>query len=100
MIAPASRRSRFEIYVDILTEIKNGTVLPTRIMYGANLSWSTLIQTLEKLTTQGLIEEQPIESNKRKKNSYTLTEKGNNFLNYLNRINELIEPQKTVEIPA
>ena len=100
MIAPASRRSRFEIYVDILTEIKNGTVLPTRIMYGANLSWSTLIQTLEKLTAQGLIEEQPIESNKRKKNSYTLTEKGNNFLNYLNRVNELIEPQKTVEIPA
>lgn len=43
------RRSRFEIYVDILTEIKRGTGLPTRIMYGTNVSWNPLKNTLEKL---------------------------------------------------
>jgi len=88
-----------EIYVDTLTEIKNGTTLPTKIMYGAYLSWSMLIQTLENLTAQGLIEEQPIEGSKRTRNTYTLTGKGNNVLNYLNQVKELLEPE-TVEIPA
>ena len=96
----APRRSRFEIYVDVLTEIKNGTILTTKIMYGANLSWTTLIETLEKLTAQGLVDEQPIEGNKRTKKIYTLTGKGDNVLNYINLINEILEPEETVEIPV
>jgi len=50
-----SRRSRFEMYVDILTEIKRGTGLPTHIMYGSNLSWNPLKNTLEKLVAKGFI---------------------------------------------
>ena len=94
----ASRRSRFEIYIDVLIEIKNGTVLPTKIMYGANLSWNTLQQTLETLTAQGFIEEQHMEGNKRSKNIYTLTRKGNKVLNYLKKIKEILEPQEIVEL--
>ena len=88
-----SRRSRFEIYIDTLTEIGNGTILPTKIMYGANLSWSTLVETLELLKAQDLIEEHPIEGNKRTKRIYSLTDKGNNILNYLKKVKEILEPE-------
>ena len=94
------KRSRLEIYADVLTEIKSGTSLTIKIMYGANLSWTTIKKTLETLTAQGLIEEQTIEGSKRTKKIYTLTGKGNNALNYLNKINELMDPHKTVEIPV
>jgi predicted transcriptional regulator len=49
MIRMANRRSKLEIYVDILQEIMNGTVIPTRIMYAANLSWKPLQETLKSL---------------------------------------------------
>jgi len=93
-----SRRSRFEIYVDILTEIDSGTILPTQIMYGANMNWNTLKRALEKLIAQGFIEEQPIYGIKRSNRIYKLTERGNNFLNYLKTVKEILGPE-TIEIP-
>jgi predicted transcriptional regulator len=33
-----NRRSKLEIYMGILEEINSGVIIPTRIMYGANLS--------------------------------------------------------------
>jgi len=94
-----SRRSKFEIYVDILTEIKSGTVIPTRIMYGANLSWKPLKQILKTLTAQGLIVEQSMDKgDKRTKKAYALTEKGENVLKYFNRAKGLMELERAVEI--
>jgi len=93
------RRSRFEMYVDVLTEIESGTGLPTQIMYGASMNWTTLKQTLETLTAKGLIEEQTMEIGKRIKNVYTLTENGNTVLKYINVMKELLEPE-AVEIPV
>ena len=93
-----ARRSRFKIYVDILTEIKSGTVLPTKIMYGANLNWTMLKKALEKLKAKGLIQEQSMEINKISNRSYTLTEKGDNVLNYLKTVNNILDPD-TTEIP-
>ena len=90
-----SRRSRFEIYVDILTEIESGTVLPTQIMYGANMSWNPLVNTLDKLVAKGFIDEQSIDGNKISKRSYTLTEKGGNVLNYLKTVNRILDPDIT-----
>ena len=95
-----SRRSTFEMYVDVLTEIKNGTVLPTRIMYGACMNWKTTKKILEHLKAQEFIEEQPLEKDKRSKNIYILTGKGNNVLNYLNKVTKLLETEKTIEIMA
>ncbi len=86
-----SNRSIFEMYAEVLTEIKNGTVLPTRIMYATNLNWKTAKKILKNLTAQGFIDEQPLENDKRSKNSYTITEKGNTALDYLNKINNLLE---------
>ena len=88
------KRSRLEIYADVLTEIKSGTSLTIKIMYGTNLSWRTIKKTLKKLTAQGLIKEQTIKGCKRTKKIYTLTEKGNNALNYINKINELLKFRK------
>lgn len=93
-------RSRFEIYMDTLAEIKGGTVIPTRIMYGANLSWKPLMQTLRTLTTHGLIEEQSNGDDKRTKKVYALTEKGGNVLKYFNCVKGLMELEKAIEISA
>lgn len=93
-----ARRSRFKIYIDILTEIKSGTCLPTKIMYGANLNWTMLKKALEKLKAKELIQEQSMEINKSSKSIYTLTEKGDKVLNYLKKVNEILEPE-TTEIP-
>ena len=92
------RRSRFKIYVDVLAEIKSGTVLPTKIMYGANLNWTMLKKALEKLKAKGLIQEQSMEINKVSKRMYTLTEKGDKVLNYLKKVNEILDPE-TTDIP-
>ncbi len=95
----SGRRSRFEMYVDILTEIRNGTVLPTRIMYGTNLSWKPLKQMLKTLTAQGIIEAQSMDDgDKRTNKSYALTEKGEKVLTYFNRAKGLLELEKVVEI--
>lgn len=91
------RRSRFEIYVDILAKIKSGTVIPTRIMYEANLSWKPLKQTLRMLTAQGLVKQSKCDD-KRTKKVYSLTEKGENVLNYFNRAKGLLELEKAAEL--
>ena len=83
------------MYVDILTEIESGTVLPTQIMYGANMSWNPLKRTLDKLKAKGFIEEQSIEGSNISKRSYTLTEKGDNVLNYLRTVNKILDPETT-----
>ncbi|MBM3291602.1 hypothetical protein FJY84_02875 [Candidatus Bathyarchaeota archaeon] len=91
----SARRSKFEIYIDILTEIKTGTIIPTRIMYGANLSWKPLKYILETMCNQGLIEEYSLlEGDKRTKKAYRLTEKGDNVLKYFNRAKDLMEIEK------
>lgn len=85
------RRSKLEIYLDVLEVIRNGTSQPTRIMYGANLSWKPLKKVLGSLVSQGLIME--IESkdrDKRTKRSYRITKKGDSVLRYFSRVKELV----------
>jgi len=94
-----SRRSKFEIYIDILNEIRGGTVIPTRIMYGANLSWKPLKQILKNFITNGLIVERVSDDgDKRKRKVYALTEKGENVLKYFSRAKGLMELEKAVDI--
>ena len=87
-----NRRSKFEIYIDILTQIRSGINIPTRIMYSSNLSWKPLKQILLTLIKQGLIQDFQIdEGDKRTKISYKITEKGDNVLRYFNRAKDLME---------
>jgi predicted transcriptional regulator len=86
------RRSKFEIYIDIISLIKNGIVIPTRIMYNANLSWKPLKEILNTLCAQGVIEVVSMDGeDKRTKRSYVLTEKGENILRYFNKAKCLME---------
>ncbi|KYH42647.1 MAG: putative transcriptional regulator [Candidatus Bathyarchaeota archaeon B26-1] len=80
------KRSRLEIYLDVLRAIRKGVNKPTRIMYKTNLSWTPLQEILESMTSQEIIKK--IEVNKRKK--YVITEKGLNVLRYFEEMMELI----------
>ncbi|MCW4051242.1 MAG: hypothetical protein NWE89_16075 [Candidatus Bathyarchaeota archaeon] len=94
----SSRRSRFEIYVDVLTEVMEGSQKPTQIMYGANLSWRPLKDILKSLLNQGLlmeVEEQL--KDKRTKVRYDLTQKGVNVVRYYSKARNLIETKSSEE---
>ena len=68
-----------KIYVDIMRVIQReeNRAKPTRILYGANLSYDRLLKHLDELKTLGVIEE-AVESDDR---FYKLTQKGIEFLN-------------------
>ncbi|MBS7657022.1 MAG: DUF4364 family protein [Candidatus Bathyarchaeia archaeon] len=83
----SSKRSRIEIYLDVLQAIRKEVHKPTRIMYRTNLSWKPLMQVLDAMMEQNLItlEKQGTHV------IYRITEKGMNVLNYFNEAMELIE---------
>jgi len=81
------KRSKLEIYLDILKVINKGTQKPTRIMYRTNLSWKPLMKTLESLEDQGLI----VRDENGNRTTYKITEKGKSILSYFNRVMESIE---------
>jgi len=86
------RRSKLEVYLEVLEIIKSGTYKPTRIMYGANLSWIPLMKILTSMVSQGLVTE--IEAgdrrDKRTTKTYRITQKGVNVLQYFSRAKELL----------
>ena len=74
----SSRRSRLDIYFDLLQVLELGVDKPTRIMYSANLSWKTLNEILSTLISKGFIKEVYVKTSKR----YRITEIGHNALSY------------------
>jgi predicted transcriptional regulator len=95
------RRSKLEIYLDVLRVIKGGVQKPTRIMYGANLSWKPLQQVLRSLLDQGLIMEIDVSDggDKRTSKHYEITQKGENVLRYFDRARRLIELEEVARLP-
>ena len=92
MVTMSVRRSKFEIYVDVLIEIKKGSQKPTKIMYGANLSWKPLQNILKSLVQQNLITEiEGTKKDKRTKSRYNLTNKGENVVRYFIKARNLVE---------
>ena len=82
------RRSRLEIYFDVLKAIDNGTNKPTRIMYETNLSWTSVCSVFDALLNSDFI------GAEKKKNStrYYITEKGKNALTYhIRSLEDLIQ---------
>ena len=72
------RRSRLEIYFDVLKAIDKGTDKPTRIMYETNLSWTSVCSVFDALNNIDYIREEKRKTSKR----YYITEKGRNALSY------------------
>ena len=87
------RRSRLEVHLDVLYTIRNGVKKPTRIMYGANLSWKPLQRVLGSLIHQDLVMEvDPVDpKDKRTSVSYDLTQKGERVISYFNKASALLQ---------
>ena len=72
------KRSKLEIYLDVLRAVKTGTTKPTNVMYKCNLAWKPFKRILRALTESSLI--RPVEKGSRK--VYELTKKGEEILVY------------------
>lgn len=85
------RRSRLEIYFDVLKALDRGVDKPTRIMYKANLSWSSLQDTFKTLIDGGFM---AVEISKKSKR-YRITDKGRRALSYhLQSLDGLVKAQQ------
>ncbi len=82
MTAWGSKRSRLEIYLDVLKVLRKGESRPTRIMYQSNLSWKPLVQILDSLVRQEIIEVTQDNFH----SVYRLTKKGVNVLEYFKNV--------------
>ena len=96
------RRSKMEIYLEILGVIQSGETKPTRIMTKTNMAWAQIQKEFGDLEAKDLIqiEETPEpgyrkRKDKRSKLQYTLTRKGANVLRYYRKdaveLGELIQ---------
>ena len=94
------RRSKLEIYLDVLWIIKDGTMKPTRIMYGANLSWKPLQRILRSMVSQDLIREMDTRDgrDKRTNRCYEITQKGENVVKYFNRAKDLLQLEEVAKV--
>ena len=93
----SSRRSKFQLSVEVLECIRQGEEKPTRIMYSCNLSWKSLKEILDNLNEQGLLEENSVPGKKRSKRNYEITSKGENVLKYYDMVSGLIEVEGLIK---
>ncbi len=84
----STRRSSFQIAVDVLTVIGKGEKRPTRIMYASNLSWNSLKGTLDTLVGKGYVDE--VSMNQKQKR-YSISSKGRDVLSYYTRLESLVQ---------
>ena len=96
-----NRRSKLEIYLDVLKVIKEGTTKPTRIMYGANLSWKLVQGVLDSMVGQDLREESDMSTSRDKRTNkvYRVTTKGDSVIRYFDRAKGLIEVDEPYLMP-
>ena len=80
------KRTRLELFIDVLTQLSSGVAKPTNIMYKCNLSWRPLQEILDSMVEQGLIE---THENK-KRRMYGITSKGVETLKYIEKARELV----------
>ena len=94
------RRSKLEIMVRVLNVIQNGETKPTRIMYGANLSWKICSELLDSLVSQGLVDSiDTSESRRRDKRTsteYLITSKGQNVVRYFHTAKMLMGTEENI----
>ncbi len=85
----AKKRERLEVIRDILTAIKeNRQIKPTRLLYASNLSPQMFKEYINELISKGFIK---FEIDKNDKKTFSLTKKGQEFLQEYRVIEEFIE---------
>ena len=70
------KRSRIQIFIDVLRIISSGEYKPTRIMHKSNLSWIPLQQILNRMVELNLIRRRLSGTHR----YYFITDKGRAFL--------------------
>ncbi|HIH26350.1 hypothetical protein J4476_03900 [Candidatus Woesearchaeota archaeon] len=83
------KRERLQVIYDILKAIgdKNGKIKPTHILYKSNLSHQMMEEYLKELISGKFIEETLYNNSK----SFVLTQKGFDYLNKYQVINDFID---------
>ena len=81
-----ARRSKLELYIDVLTSIKKRLSKPTNIMQDANLSWKSLQRILGDMCEQGFVivveEKSKRKRDRRSSRLYELSSKGLDLLSF------------------
>jgi len=93
-VSMGNRRSKLEIYLEVLQIINDGTSKPTRIMYNATFSWQPLMRVLKSMISQDLIREIDASSEGRKRDKrtsrlYEITIKGEQVIRYFKEAKDL-----------
>lgn len=87
MNLPMERRTRYDIYSDILDTIRRrGVIGVTRVSYGANLPVDRTKEAIEFLVERGLLKEEEYGETK----GYRLTARGGEFLQALKTVKKYI----------
>jgi predicted transcriptional regulator len=95
------RRSKLEMYVDILTVLaQRGPLKLTHVMYKANVNCSILKEYLDFLLKQGLVEERTIGKSRV---VFAVTQRGITVLKYFKELKQVLpiveEARSQVSIP-
>ena len=86
-----TRRSQFEIYIDILRAVAEGKQKPTHVMYRANLTWKRLKKHVDLLVAHGLL----VEEKDGRTKIISITSSGKDVVWYNNKIErELVQTMK------
>jgi len=86
-----TRRSQFEIYIDILKAVADGKQKPTHVMYRANLTWKRLRKHVDFLVAHGLL----VEEKDRRTKILSITSSGKDVVWYHMKIErELVQTRK------
>ncbi|MBU0894208.1 MAG: winged helix-turn-helix transcriptional regulator [Nanoarchaeota archaeon] len=85
----ARKRERLDVIKDILKSIRvNRQIKPTRLLYASNLSPQMFKEYINELISKGFIK---IDIDKKEKKTFSLTIKGNEFLEEYKVIENFIE---------
>jgi len=83
------KRERLDIIKDVLYAIRNNrNIKPTRLLYASNLSPQMFKDYINELITKGFI---TLDIDEKEKKTFSLTIKGNNFLEEYRVIERFIE---------
>lgn len=84
-----AKRDRLQVIRDILNAIKdkNGRIKPTHILYKANLSHQMMNEYLNELIIKGFI----VEEASKKGKTYSLTNKGFDYLSKYNLMVDFVD---------
>ena len=85
----AKKRERLEVIRDVLKSIStNRKIKPTRLLYASNLSPQMFKEYINELLSKGFIQ---FEIDKKEKKTFSLTPKGQEFLQEYKTIENFVE---------